>query len=473
MDLSLGPGSLAGFEPLTLGRISSAHRGLGEAGPGEGPHSVREDGVGAVVARCRVERLGRRLGAGERRSPGVEAQVVEDALRQWFHGWRDICRSTDERTVIAAFIPRVAVGDKYLLSLSPLEPTLVATLGGMFSSLVFDYCARQKIGGTSLKFFTLKQLPVLGPDVVGAALPWLHRGGVAAEWFASRVLELAYTATDMQNFGMDLGCEGPPFRWNESRRAILRAELDAAFFHLYGLNRADTDYVIETFPVLRKNEEKAHGEFRTKRLVLERYDAMAEAQRTGKCYQTLLDPPPADPRVAHPESTRPARAPRPAGTVPQLPTTRPHIDPQHEVPLVIWALIRASGGSIGRIELARAFALRSQPAVLAGLAPPNLAATANDWASRVGQGSMESGALAQALAVLADRDGIRLTTDGSSRSVLTTPPHTPAESEIDPWFRFEARLALAVLATLAPTQLDDVAAVLSAEDRTLLAAGAR
>ncbi len=62
---------------------------------------------------------------------------------------------------------------------------------------------------------------------------------------------------------------------------------------------------METFPIVKRKDEAAHGEFRTKRVILEIYDAMAEAARTGTRYQTRLDPPPADPRVAHPESTRP------------------------------------------------------------------------------------------------------------------------------------------------------------------------
>jgi len=98
---------------------------------------------------------------------------------------------------------------------------------------------------------------------------------------------------------------GPPFRWDPERRALLRAELDAAFFHLYGLSREDTDYVLETFPIVRKNDVKAHGEYRTKRLILDAYDHMALAARSGRAYQTALDPPPADPRVAHPSDTRP------------------------------------------------------------------------------------------------------------------------------------------------------------------------
>lgn len=105
----------------------------------------------------------------------------------------------------------------------------------------------------------------------------------------------------------DVAYAGLPFRWDPDRRFLLRCELDAAFFHLYDLSRDDTDYVMDTFPIVRKNDEKAHGEYRTKRVILEIYDAMSEAARTGKPYQTRLDPPPADPRVAHPD-TRPAAA---------------------------------------------------------------------------------------------------------------------------------------------------------------------
>ena len=36
------------------------------------------------------------------------------------------------------------------------------------------------------------------------------------------------------------------------------------------------------------------------RVILERYDVMAVAMKTGRPYQIILDPPPADPRVAHP-----------------------------------------------------------------------------------------------------------------------------------------------------------------------------
>jgi hypothetical protein len=67
---------------------------------------------------------------------------------------------------------------------------------------------------------------------------------------------------------------------------------------------ADAAHVMDTFPIVRKSDEKEHGEYRTKRVILELFDAMAEAARTGKPYATRLDPPPADPRVTHPDTRR-------------------------------------------------------------------------------------------------------------------------------------------------------------------------
>jgi hypothetical protein len=98
----------------------------------------------------------------------------------------------------------------------------------------------------------------------------------------------------MEAFARDLGDGGSPFKWEERRRTLIRAELDAAYFHLYGLEHDEVEHVMDSFDALRRREEKPQnfGEFRTQRLILERYDAMAEAARTGKPYQTILDPPP-------------------------------------------------------------------------------------------------------------------------------------------------------------------------------------
>jgi len=88
--------------------------------------------------------------------------------------------------------------------------------------------------------------------------------------------------------------EIPPGSLPQACRFLLRCELDAAFFHLYGIERDDVDYIMDTFPIVQKNDEKAHGEYRTKRVILEIYDEMAEAMKTDKPYQTRLDPPPGE-----------------------------------------------------------------------------------------------------------------------------------------------------------------------------------
>src|SRR5207245_2763982 len=136
------------------------------------------------------------------------------------------------------------------------------------------------------------------------------------------------TAWDMELFARDCGWSGPPFRWDEERRFLLRCELDAAFFHLYlpaegngewhqaeggtaedlarlkvsfPTPRDAVAYIMDSFPIVRRKDEEKYGDYRTKRVALEIYDAMHESIRTGRPYQTRLDPPPADPRCCHPK----------------------------------------------------------------------------------------------------------------------------------------------------------------------------
>lgn len=236
----------------------------------------------------------------------VGARLNERWDQHWMLGWRDITGTEKQRTVIASLIPRVAVGNKLPLMFSDREPRLVAALYANLCSLVLDYTARQKVGGTSLTYFLLKQFPVLGPQEYAAPTRW-RNDCTFREWILPRVLELTFTAWDLESFARDCSYEGPPFRWDRERRFALRAELDAAFFHVYGLSRDDADYILDTFPIVKKNDEKAFGEYRTKRATLEIFDEMAEGARTGKPYQTRLDPPPADPRVAHTDTRKAGR----------------------------------------------------------------------------------------------------------------------------------------------------------------------
>jgi hypothetical protein len=220
----------------------------------------------------------------------VEERLTSVWDRGWLLGWRDITGAEKIRTVIASIIPRAAVGDKFLLMMPSATPPLIACLYACLCSLALDYAARQKVGGTSLKYFTMRQFPVIAPTVYLAEAPW-HRDRTLRDWILPRVLELSFTASDLKSFAEDCEDDGAPLLWDAGRRPVLRAELDAAFFHLYGLSRDDVAYVMETFPIVRRHDVSTYGEYRTKRVVLETYDALAAAVASGKPYVSPLGPP--------------------------------------------------------------------------------------------------------------------------------------------------------------------------------------
>ncbi len=249
----------------------------------------------------------------------------------WLLTIRLISHATNDRTFVAQVLPRAGLGHSlaYVRTNSgELGPLLCAN----FCSLVFDFVVRQKMGGLNLSYFIVKQLPVLAPPAYTVHRSWLPASGLA-DWIFPRLLELTYTAWDLEPFAQVCGWAGPPFHWDEERRFLLRCELDAAFFHLYLPSMANGNwrpahiadgcpydetpeqladvtrhapkprdavaYIMDTFPIVRRKDEENHGEYRTKRVILEIYDAMQESTRTGQPYQTRLDPPPADPRCCH------------------------------------------------------------------------------------------------------------------------------------------------------------------------------
>ncbi|WP_307845885.1 Eco57I restriction-modification methylase domain-containing protein [Saccharomonospora sp. NB11] len=220
---------------------------------------------------------------------GVATRLAnKDWEHDWLLGWRDICRASDERTMINSLMPRTAVGHPFP-NMYIAQPHLVPFLAAQLSSLAFDYVTRQKIGGTHLTYGYVMQLPVLPPSQAKVHLPLC----------APRVLELTYTAYDMEPFARDLGDTGSPFRWDEERRAVIRAELDALFFHLYGISREGADYILDTFPIVKRKDEAKYGTYRTKDLILAEYDRMAEAGVSldnplvdGENYTSTLTPPP-------------------------------------------------------------------------------------------------------------------------------------------------------------------------------------
>ncbi len=219
--------------------------------------------------------------------------------RKAFLVFRAIARSVDYRTAVSAIIPVVACGDTLQVVLvDAANKDFNGYLCSCSSSFIFDYIARQKLGGVKISFFILKQLPILLPEHYTEICRWDVTASLG-KWLLPRVLELTYTAWDLEAFAKDCSYDGTPFQWNEERRFLLRCELDAAYFHLYGIEHGDVDYIMDTFPIVKRRDEKRYGEYRTKRVILEIYDEMQRAMETGEPYQTRLEPPPADPAVAH------------------------------------------------------------------------------------------------------------------------------------------------------------------------------
>lgn len=197
-------------------------------------------------------------------------------------GWmivsRQIAPVTNERTFIAAAVPDVAIGNSGAVwRPGNFDHAFIAALLGNIDAIVMDWIVRQKVGGSNLNFFYVRQFPALPPTAYTEA---------DLAFIVPRVLELSYTSHSMAPFARDLGYDGAPFAWDEDRRAQLRAELDAWYALAYGLTRDELRYVLdpkdvmgadypsETFRVLQKNEITKHGEYRTRRLVLAAYDKL-------------------------------------------------------------------------------------------------------------------------------------------------------------------------------------------------------
>ena len=201
-----------------------------------------------------------------------ESDVVQSL--QWLLAFKDITASTNVRTMIAAIVPQVGCGHTLPVLIPAkcdFDSESAACLLANLNSFGFDYVARQKVQATHLTWYTVEQLPVIAPT--DYARPF---GATTARALVrDHVLRLTYTAHDMAPFARDLGYDGEPFIWDEEERRHLRARLDALYFHLYGLSRDDAEYVLDTFPIVRRKDEAAFGTYRTRDMTLAYMNALA------------------------------------------------------------------------------------------------------------------------------------------------------------------------------------------------------
>lgn len=203
----------------------------------------------------------------------VRAHTSQRVAAISFH---DIARSTDQRTMVACMVPFAAVANTLPLIVNDasLPWRRFCCLLGNLNSFAYDFITRQKAGGSHLNFFIVEQLPSLPPDAYDERCPW-DKSTTLEDWVADRVLKLTCTADDMRPLAAAAGFAPGVWKWREEERARLRAELDAAYFHLYRLGRGDVEYILTTFQGVR-NEDESHGGIGpTRALVLAAYDAMA------------------------------------------------------------------------------------------------------------------------------------------------------------------------------------------------------
>jgi len=353
--------------------------------------------------------------------------------KEWLLGWRRVTDGrASARTFISCIMPRFGASDSIFLILPKAEPKSAASLNAIFNSFILDYVTRQKLGGINLSYFVVRQLPILSAETLLRS-QWINRFS-ALGFIIPRILSLVCTSQEMEGLAKDCGYDGPPFRWDEARRFLIRCELDATFFHLYlpaddngdwkparvdegavidetkeqiaelrqhfPTPRDAVAYIMETFPIVKRKDEKAHGHYRTKDTILEIYDAMLEAQRTGQAYQTRLDPPPGPPTDAEGnfipfeqwKDNIPSHIHQPQAAVEAeietswrdkafeiVASKRVAIEPQRYLSTIVEALLTEAGSEMDFEEFRRAYWLLTEPKELERLGKEQLSEIPADW----------------------------------------------------------------------------------------------
>ncbi|MFZ3142165.1 Eco57I restriction-modification methylase domain-containing protein [Polaromonas sp.] len=213
---------------------------------------------------------------------------------QWCIAYKSVTAPSNMRTMIAALVPKCGVGNSMAMLLpesgheadyAAWASLLMANLG----SMAFDFVLRQKVQGQNLNWFIVEQAAVIAPERFQEPLPAAftkamraaklmnghHPHPTVADFVIPQVLVLSYTAHDMAPFARDLGHVDeagavlPPFVWDEENRRARLAALDALFFYLYGLGADDARYILDTFPIVRDQDQKAFGRYRTQDDILQ------------------------------------------------------------------------------------------------------------------------------------------------------------------------------------------------------------
>jgi len=195
-------------------------------------------------------------------------------------GFKDITSATNQRTMIASFVPPVGFTNHFVLIRSSCEVELQACLLANLNSFAFDFVARQKLGAITLNYFIVEQLPTLPPNQYSEWCPWDGRFTLR-KWISDRVLKLTCTAVDMLPLAEAADFTGGDAEggrlnhWKAQERADLLAELDGAFLHLYGLSRDDAEYLLSTFKITGQSQPGLPATRTLGQRILDEFDQLA------------------------------------------------------------------------------------------------------------------------------------------------------------------------------------------------------
>ncbi len=203
----------------------------------------------------------------------VDKQIVINRLSElensWVIGYKQVCAPSNRRTFITSALPYCAMGNSLPIIVPRTFPNKMYLLLANLSSFVLDYIVRTKVGGQNLNFFIVEQLPVLPPQFYLSKF----KGMDLSDFIKPRVLELVYTAYSIQAVAKDLDYLGEPYPWDPERRLHLQCQLDALFFLLYKIEIKQVGYILESFPIVKKQDRAIYGWYRTRTLIEGYYQA--------------------------------------------------------------------------------------------------------------------------------------------------------------------------------------------------------
>jgi hypothetical protein len=201
-------------------------------------------------------------------------QKLGDRTMHYRIGWCDVTGPRNERSLVAALIPPGTICGHSLPTLTFADEYKWAYMPwlAVANSFCEDYLTRKKVA-LHVSLSVLDSLP----------FPRLSLSHPVVDRLARLALRLTCTSPEMTAYWNAMAANGwceaipeyvsPPGFLDPEQRATARAEIDAVVArHLFDLSAEELAVILDTFPVLRRREEKTYGEFRTKRLVLEWYD---------------------------------------------------------------------------------------------------------------------------------------------------------------------------------------------------------